>query len=197
MYACAVRYSCYFVLFFAHVICVYVCVLVSTNRLIKLITDWTIRKKMMEWIEHKLSNGWKAIDWINTNEQHEHKHIYTRLHTAAAARVRAKRKLKSLCSPIAIISLQMKRCIHYYCVCVVCVVCVQVSFANIQPSLSWVFCICLALYVYIHIYNISIVCGPFTKHYSRVHVSSASQFPFNSGHCSLFSWRVQNKAKID
>lgn len=49
--------------------------LASKNRLIKLITDWTIRKKMMEWIGHKLSNGWKAIDWINTNK-HEHKCTY-------------------------------------------------------------------------------------------------------------------------
>lgn len=63
-----------FCIIFSSVICS-----ASTNRLIKLITDWTFRRKMMEWIEHKLSNGWKAIDWINTNEQHEHKHAEARL----------------------------------------------------------------------------------------------------------------------
>lgn len=144
---------CYFVLFFP-----LLSLLASTNRLIKLITDWTIRRKMMEWIEHKLSNGWKAIDWINTNETTwtsalasalTHTHMHNR-------RGRAKGKLKA-CSPIAIISWQMKRCIHDYCVCCVCAC---ASF-DIEHSAIVIVCVC-ALYA-IYIYNISIVCGPFTK----------------------------------
>lgn len=55
--------------------------LASTNRLIKLITDWTIRRKMMEWIEHKLSK-WLKSDWLNKYKRtwvQTHSHTCTHL----------------------------------------------------------------------------------------------------------------------
>lgn len=137
--------------------------LVSTNRLIKLITDWTNRRKMMEWIEHKLSNGWKAIDWINTYEQRRTSWVQTyrraRTHPPTHACISersSKKKAKSLFTD----SYQFiaNETVYTLWLCVVlCCTYNTVSLSSIQPSvIVHVYCICISLHtIYIYLQYIN------------------------------------------